>query len=294
LSKEGFPLKTYDIPLARGPNRITIVAHNKIGDSQALIHDVFQQGEGDLVEGALRLLAIGVDHYPGASAKYDDLHYAAADARDFARTAQVELRRQGQTVSVTELTSGAGGDLEPTRANIEAALKALDAASEKDTVVLFVAGHGERKGDRYYFLPADAIKKAGDGPGQGGNLLDWEAIQGVLTRTKGAHILFVDTCHSDGAYHTTLSRDALQRFLAYTATTPFSVTGAIEEDGHGYFTRAALAGLRGGAEDREEHTVRAYELGAYIVREVRRSTQNRQEPGFYNGLGDVVLVRRGG
>src|ERR1700693_211153 len=99
------------------------------------------------------------------------------------------MARQFRGVKTTLLVNGAGGGSEPTKANIEAALNALQAATDKDTVVIFLAGHGERNDDRYYFLPTDTQKKTSDKSGQGGNLLDWETIQAALAKTKGKRIL---------------------------------------------------------------------------------------------------------
>lgn len=107
--------------------------------------------------------------------------------------------------------------------------------------------------------------KPGDALSTCRNLMDWRAIQGALTKAKGRRILFVDACHSGGAYNTTLSRDAqLERFVALAATASAgSAAGtpvALEDDKvrHGYFTFAAIDGLKGKAEDSEEHVVRAY------------------------------------
>ena len=62
--------------------------------------------------------------------------------------------------------------------------------------------------------------------------------------------------------------------------------------GHGYFTLVAIEGLKGKAEDADEHMIHAYGLGAYLAREVRRLSNNHQEPEFTSGLGDIVLVKR--
>ena len=59
---------------------------------------------------------------------------------------------------------------------------------------------------------------------------------------------------------------------------------------HGYFTLAAIQGLKGKAEN-SEHMIRAYGLGAYLAEEVRRLSRNHQEPEFNSGLGDVVIVK---
>ena len=59
---------------------------------------------------------------------------------------------------------------------------------------------------------------------------------------------------------------------------------------HGYFTLAAIQGLKGKAEN-GERMIRAYGLGAYLAEEVRRLSKNHQEPEFNSGLGDVGIVK---
>jgi WD40 repeat protein len=290
-SEDGLELRAYDIPLAHGQNELRIVARNVAGDGAPLRHYLFHRGEGDLDQrGVLRLLAVGVDRYPQAGAKYDDLRFAAADARAFARIAQERIGPRYAAVEATVLTSGEGSEHEPTRARIEAALKTLAMASGKDAVVVFLAGHGERRGDHYFFLPTDVAKGSGDGPGEGGNLLDWETIQGSLTTAGGRRVLFVDTCRPGGAYNMRLVSDAFrENFVAFTATQDDNPS--FEKDGHGYFTRAVVEGLGGAAEDRD-HAIKVFRFGDYLDEEVQRLSDGKQKPKFNLGPENFILAKR--
>ena len=68
----------FDVPLAKGANKIAISAVNDTGETVASVN-VINEGEGDLDRrGTLYILAIGVDKYPNLPGH--DLRYAGADA----------------------------------------------------------------------------------------------------------------------------------------------------------------------------------------------------------------------
>jgi WD40 repeat protein len=290
-NEEGLELRTYDVPLAEGQNPLRIVARNAAGESTPLQSYLYHRGEGDLDQrGVLRLLAVGVDNYPRARAKYADLSFASADAKAFARIVRERIGPRYAAVEVTVLASSEGPEAEPTKLRIETALKKLETASAKDAVVAFLAGHGEKRGDHYFFLPTDVAKASADGPGEGSNLLTWEAIQGSLTRAGGRRVLFVDTCHPGGAYNARLVSDAnRENFIAFTATQDDSPS--FEKDGHGYFTKAVVDGLGGGAEDLN-HAVKVFTFGAYVDGEVQRLSGGKQKPKFNLGPENFILAKR--
>jgi hypothetical protein len=128
-----------------------LTAHNRVGDSvQDLL--VYLDREGVLnKKGKLFILAIGVDKYP----KFDAihwLHYAAADARLMLDTLTKQAGPLHTEVIPKLLVTD--GETPPTKANIEDALLFFHEAD--DTVILFLAGHGENEGADYLFMPQDA------------------------------------------------------------------------------------------------------------------------------------------
>ena len=84
--------------------------------------------------------------------------------------------------AIEVLFNGAGGEREPTRANILKALTRLrDSAGEADTVALLLAGHGEGgEGGSFFFLPTDA-KLTGAGA-IGDNAINWNEILDALPK----------------------------------------------------------------------------------------------------------------
>ncbi len=145
----------------------------------------------------LHVLAIGVDAYgspPGA------LRFPVKDADTFAQAIDQRAAELYDRVAITTLT-----DREVSRESFTGALAALaDTASNRDTVMVYLAGHGVVKdpadvaGDQeyYYFIPADvtsfeAIEQ------RGVSEVELTELLGQITARN--LFLFLDTCHS-GAF----------------------------------------------------------------------------------------------
>ena len=112
---------TFKVPLAKGSNLIRAVAVNGTGETSAEVA-VDSQSEGALDKrGTLRILAIGVDKYPGlgmacreldgVTPKSCDLDFAVSDATAFAKAMAAQLGPQHQkTVSTVLINGGESGE----------------------------------------------------------------------------------------------------------------------------------------------------------------------------------------
>ena len=134
------------------------------------------------MKGKLFVLAIGVDKYP----KFDAihwLHYAAADARLLLDTL---TKKAGplHTEVISKLLVTDGGT-PPTKANIEDALALFDDAGPDDTVVLFLAGHGENEGADYLFMPEDAEDLESAKYFRPSTVVKWSVLQQALQDAQG-------------------------------------------------------------------------------------------------------------
>ena len=280
-------IRALNIPLEKGENHIQVTAHNKVGDSvQDLL--VYLDREGVLdKKGKLFVLAIGVDKYP----KFDAihwLHYAAADARLMLDT----LTKQAGPLH-TEVRSKllvTGGDTPPTKANIEDALLFFHDAGPDDTVVLFLAGHGENEKADYLFMPQDAeeVDKKYFRPS---TVVKWSVLQQALQDAQGIRIMFVDTCHSRGAYNPRLIKDAADANIVVFSATD-SATEAQEDAnlGHGIFTYALAEGLNGKAA--AKGAVNITGLFNFVSGEVSDLSKGEQEPTFSAaGVKNFVVAR---
>jgi hypothetical protein len=264
-------LFAFEIPLHKGQNIVKLYASNANGDSQKWEYPIFHDGDGDLDQhGTLHVLAIGVDRYPGA-APLENLNFAGRDAKAFAEVAARTMKGRNKDVDVQVLCQIDGCTAEPTYANILAALKRLSTSPDSDSVVVFMAGHGESSGEKYYFLPTD-FQRSGRDVRNGLNALDWTEVEKVLGSARGSKLLFVDACRSGTAYFARLQNDAQhQGVIAFSSAGPNQLA---YEDGspdirHGLFTYYLIKGLTGGAEsDPGKHMVSALDLGYFVGKQV--------------------------
>lgn len=287
----------FEVPLGNGMNFITIRAQSKVGLYGEAEISVTQYGEGVLDRrDKLYVVAIGVDTYAGLPPKCGpsekescDLNFAGADARLFAETVYQQmgrLHRQPQTPRI--LYSGAGGKLEPTRDNIVDAMDFLRTATNKDTVVVFIAGHGYNDPQEgYKFLSADA--HFGENGLASSSVIDWQTIEAKVSG-PGRRLLFVDTCRAANAYSSRIIKDATDDgVVAFSATN--KQQDAEEKDGNGVFTKALVMGFSGNAAI--DRVIRVYDLGGYMYRQVLTLTNGRQTPLYYPNpnADNFVLVR---
>jgi len=290
-----------EAPLGQGSNRIRVVARSKgdlLGEARL---DITQNGEGALDKReTLFIIAVGVDKYPqlktcGPQQNAPcDLAFAGADAKVFAQTIEKQMRGQHLKVVTRVLVNGAGGELEPTRDNIENAFDLLLEAKDNDTVAVFIAGHGHndpRTG--YQFLPTNV--RAGDGGNfASSSVVKWTTLEGAIQAAKGRRLLFVDTCRAGSAYNARLIKDASDGgIVAFSATNTQQDALELPDLGHGVFTFTLVKGLNGAADLAQEREVRIFDLGAFLEREVRKATNGRQTPDFYKkpGAENFILVR---
>ncbi len=299
-------IRALNIPLEKGENHIQVTAHNAVGDSvrDLLVYldhrgglhsggpwwDTDKSPEQEIVKGKLFVLAIGVDKYP----KFDAinwLHYAAADARLLLDTLTKKAGPLHSEV-ISKLLVTDGGT-PPTKANIEDALALFDKAGPDDTVVLFLAGHGENVGADYLFIPEDA-EDLESGKYRPSTVVKWSVLQQALQDSLGGiRIMFVDTCHSRGAYNQRLVKDGADHDIVVFSATD-SDTEAQEDAnlGHGIFTYALAEGLNGGADFTKKGAISIGALYIFVSDEVKDLSKGKQEPTFSAaGMKNFVVAK---
>ena len=93
--------------------------------------------------------------------------------------------------------------------------------------------------------------------------------------------MFVDTCHSRGAYNQRLIKDAADANIVVFSATD-SDTEAQEDAnlGHGIFTYALAEGLNGKADLMNKGAVNITGLFNFVSNEVEELSKGEQEPTF--------------
>ncbi|MGI9385615.1 MAG: caspase family protein, partial [Methyloligellaceae bacterium] len=276
---------TLEVPLSAGSNRILVAVHNAVGRTlKELVLE--HSGARDLDRrGTLFVLSIGVDAYPNF--KGQNLQFAGADAR--ALHAMLIDKAGPLHAKVKSLLLADKGTGAPNAKNIRDALKLLRQAGPRDTIVVFLAGHGVNDGADYLFLPTDARRKGKAWQAQ--SVVDWRALQDTLQSTRGRRILLVDTCHAGNAFNARLVKDAADASIVVFAATDAD-TLAQERPAlkHGVFTHAILQGLKGAADAVPDRNVRVRELSNFVTETVKSLTKGAQEPTFY--VGEDFIVSR--
>jgi uncharacterized caspase-like protein len=285
---EGAEVRTINVPMEQGENRIQVTARNDVGETvQDLL--VYLDREGVLnKKGRLFIVAVGTDKYPKLGDRYT-LRYAGADARLMVDTLTKKAGPLHTQVISKLLVSD--GETPPTKANIEDALAMFRDAGPEDTVILFLAGHGVNDGPDYLMIPEDAVR-SDTGRWRPSSVVRWTLLQQALQDAQGSRIMFVDTCHASGAYSSRLVKDAADaNIVVFSATDKETDAQERSRLGHGVFTYALSEGINGGADFGKKGVVNVLSLGAFVSDEVMRITNDEQEPVFSgSGVKNFVLA----
>ncbi|MEZ5900352.1 MAG: caspase family protein [Hyphomicrobiaceae bacterium] len=286
-----------EVPLYEGHNDVRVSLVNDVGERSETIA-LNHNGKGRLDErGALYIVAIGVDEYPGLGNRCGpkgrsscNLRFAGDDARALADMVERRLGRSHKTTVRRVLTNDGNPDDTPTAANILDAVDLFKRAKENDTLVLFVAGHGLNDRGSYRFLASDSAWSGRTL--RSSTVVTWFALQEALELAKGRRILVVDTCHSGNSYNPRLGNAAYRaNIIAYTATRFDQLSLEDESIGHGLFTFAFLEALDG----EKSEIISTKDMASYLARRVSELAKKRganQDPQFFRGRDaeDYLLV----
>jgi uncharacterized caspase-like protein len=270
---------------------VRVVVRNSVGETAAERLLIYR-GVVQAPKRRLFLVAIGVNDYPKASKELKKLDYSSADAAAFAQTLVKGAATLYDEVMPPVLLSSVGaGSKPPTRAQIEDALSIFKMAGPDDTSVLFLAGHGVNDGSNYLFLPQDAEKESSGW--RASTVVPWMTLQKALESTNGTRVMFVDTCHSGGAYNARVTKDAYDKgIIAFAATDANTLAYEQLDLKHGVFTWAVVQGMLKEAVDPQDGSVTALSLGTFVGRKVPNLTQKKQIPTFAFPPGkDITLVK---
>lgn len=315
---------TLDVPLAPGPNRITVVAFDERGlASNETTLDVERADEGGAPRPKLFVVAAGVSRYPKLEPRFQ-LAVADADARAIA---SAFARQVGGDKPFSALAPGHPRvlvDEQVTPASLDVALRDLAEMKPEDFAVVFLAGHGVKPSAdaEMVFLTATASATS-DGLKQGG--IAWKALGTRLAAAKGRVLVLLDACHSgdvskellvpSGDLAAALSESrragvlvlaaskgrqvsyeaggATSRALVLTNDVAPLVKHAANER-HGFFTGALLNALDAPATDRnDDGALQLSEIVDEVTARVGVASAGRQTPWVARRelFGDFTVAR---
>ena len=273
-----------NIDLDDGENIISIRAKNKYAVSDALLiralksSSVAETVNETIYKPTLYLLSIGVSQYKN---KEYNLEVADKDARSIIKMFKKQEGKIYKKVVSKELTNETA-----TKDNILDALEWIEReTTQRDMVIIFVAGHGinDDKGN-YYFMAYDSdVNKLRR------SALRWIEIKDTISDLPSKVILMVDTCHSGNILGQERRRDitgAIKSIInsgtgsiIMTASTGRGYSIENKSWGHGAFTKALLEGMEDAKADyNNNQSISIKEMDLYVTDRVKVLTKGKQKP----------------
>lgn len=254
----------------------------------------------------LYVLSIGISNYPSPR----DLPLASKDAEDFVN---IMKKQEGRGIyGSIIIKSMLNGDA--TRQNILDGLKWIYSnVKEKDAGVVFIAGHGDNIGSKYFFVPSgnNVFPEKGEVKSEA-DFETWKNTKAVslwvsgdeiseaLHSIRGRAIFLLDTCHS-GALTNSITASNLtgtansmrdeKSVIAFLSSTSKQVSLEGEGGDNGVFTLALIRGLNGGADFDKTGLIHPSYLKGFITKTVSALTHGEQKPvGLDHGIDDPIAV----
>lgn len=278
--------------LPQGERRIEVAARNRAGveGPRAAITVTIT---GAASEAALHILSVGIEKYQAHGLELKNgVADAQAVADEIASRAKPIFKRG---VSVPKVLKNDEASL----AGIESAFAELRRRMKPDdTLVIFLAGHGEAPiGKGYTFLPWDFDRHAA-GPTREG--LNEKRLKDMLAQAPRKTLVLLDTCDAGGlvemidASYDRLSGITNQVVIGASRRGEFAKEGY---KGHGVFTAALLRTINKSADGEEDRRLRIPELRVEVAKEVNKivremkSTYRQTVSGFLGSANFPIVMR---
>ncbi|MBN2808867.1 MAG: caspase family protein [Deltaproteobacteria bacterium] len=270
---------TWQLNLLPGKNQIQAIATNTamIEGHPAEITVTFA---GKKEKRTLHVVTVGINEYENPRL---NLSFAGSDAKSVGDYFEKTYRTTFDEIKIYRLFNQ-----QATRTNINRTLNLLTDSSPQDTVLIYLAGHGETFDENWYFIPHEVRHP------ENNKVLTQEALSSSLLQLSavkfGAQKIFLllDSCKS-GAALNVFDDFNLRRPLALlsqntgihvaAASSSLQTAGELGRLGHGLFTYSLLEGLKGKADlEPIDKTITALEIMHYICTELPLLSNQYQLP----------------
>ncbi|MGC4120193.1 MAG: caspase family protein [Myxococcales bacterium] len=285
-----------EVPLVSGLNHLALTSVDDAG----LVSNPAELEVPSLggARPSLWIVSVGVSRYPKLAPRYA-LKAADKDAQSLA-AAFADQAGPGRLYD--EIHTKVLLNEEGTVAAIRTALDDLSALRAGDLAIVFLAGHGLKRGANgdMVFLTSAATPADRYTTGTVG----WREISERLAKVKGRVLLLLDACHSghltqeelapNGELVSALSRDQRSGVLVFAAAK--GRQRSYETDAHGHFTQALLDALAKPDTDRNRNgALELSELVDAVTVAVDSAMMGRQTPWVARReqFGDYTLFSRG-
>lgn len=304
-------IQEMDIPVPEKNVSIILSAENRHGKSDPITINVNRsskmQAQAPMQKfEKLYVLSIGISNYPSPR----DLPLASKDARDFVNTMK---KQEGGGIYGSIIIKSLLNE-EATRKNILDGLQWIYSnVKEKDAGVVFIAGHGDNIGSKYFFVPAgnnvfpekNEVKSQADFETWKNTKavslwVSGDEISEALHNIRGRAIFLLDTCHS-GALTNSITAGNItgtansmrdeKSVIAFLSSTSKQVSLEGEGSDNGVFTSALIKGLNGEADFDKSGLIHPSYLKGFITKTVSKLTNGEQKPvGLDHGIDDPIAI----
>ncbi len=226
------------------------------------------------VQAKIYAVVVGVEQYDGT---VSNLNAAVDDAQKVYR--YLKANKQNKVVLLT--------DKDATKQNILYAMqKVYGIAGKNDMIVFYFSGHGAPG----MFCPTN-VKYGRMG------LLHTE-IRHAFKASKAKHKLCIaDACYSGSivsnttnSYATTSVRASQENVVIFMSSRENETSIESYLANAGIFTQYFLEGMQGAADTNKDKGVSLYELYAYVRKQVRYYTKNKQTPIMYGHFNKKAII----
>ncbi len=227
----------------------------------------------------LHVVSIGINQYKNP---YLDLDYAVPDAKGVSDYfgANHDLFNKVHRYELYNRKA--------TQTRIQTTLDLLSTVPARDTIIIFLSGHGETLGQEWNFIPYD-LTNPSDHNELARKSVSASTLQ-LLVAKISAHRIFllIDSCKSGALLDVFAEFDMQQNFAIIArstgihigaSTTKEQLAGELATLGHGVFTFALLNGLEGHADNKPQNgTVSVSELLNFIKHKMTKLIEENNIP----------------
>ncbi|MBF0295029.1 MAG: caspase family protein [Magnetococcales bacterium] len=279
----------FKVPVMDGANSIQGVALSKDRIESELAKVLHSHSGGGNAPATMHIFAVGINKYKNPEM---NLNFGVPDAKGvrnfFAAARPATVARS----MVDEIY-----DERATRNEIRDRLSVLKNSAPQDTVVVYLAGHGESIEDAWYFIPNEV--DMGDVDRLHQVALSSGQLRQAISEMGARYILLLlDACKSGAAINQFAKLDNNRTLAVLSRSTGIHVAAATTGEqyaselgqlGHGLFTYALLEGLKGKADTAPvDERISVKELLDYLRVQVPALTRK-----YHTDMQDPVISMRG-
>ena len=245
-------IKIYEVELVNGQNILKTVGFSDSRiESEAVETSIEQiRKKEPLPPATLHVVTVGINMYKNP---FLDLRFAVPDAKSISKQFTKSYSQLFDNVVLYELYNKGA-----TKAKINTTLELLQTIPPQDTVLIYLAGHGDTLQNQWYFIPYDLYDPTDPNKLKAKGISS-NTLELLVVKINAKRIfLLMDSCKSGAALNAFSNFDAHKPFALLSRATGIHIGAAatgkqsareLENIGHGIFTYTLLEAVNGAADN---------------------------------------------